>query len=241
MGEICPPALIYLVFSITQISIDTFQGQYNTAFAKILVSLIFTILLNYLCNRGLGIISWFMVFLPFMLMTLIIGLLLYFFGLSPSTGRLNINSPQATMPTPIVDYRKLSSDASNLAGNLEGDASNLVGNLKSGAGNLAGNLEGDASNLASGIDSRVKNLGDNIESDLGMKNSNYYNQRDQGTTNNFARGNDDDRDSSDATSGNSASPPVNGNSSKNGVPSKKNSSSSSNGSSKRSEGFFWNY
>ena len=233
IGEICPPALIYLVFSITQISIDTFQGQYNTAFAKILVSLIFTILLNYLCNRGLGIISWFMVFLPFMLMTLIIGLLLYFFGLSPSTGRLNINSPEATMPPPIVDYRKLSAECEQLRRQTD-------------ASNLAGNLEGDASNLAGGIDSRVKNLGDSIESDLGMRNSDYYNQRDQGATNNFARGNDDDRDSSDATSGNSAPSRSNGTSYKNGAPPKvssssKSSSSSSNGSSKRSEGFFWNF
>ena len=220
MGGICAPALIYLVFSITQISIDTFQGQYNTAFAKILVSMIFTILLNYLCNRGLGIISWFMVFLPFMLMTLIIGLLLYFFGLSPSTGRLNIVPPVSSTSEPVVDYRKLSS----------------------AAGSFASGLESDASNLASGIDSRVKNLGDSIESDLGMKNSDYYNQRDQGSTNDFARGDDNDRDTSDATSGNS------GSSSKR----KKHhhhrhkrhgnkKSSSSKRSSKDSEGFYWNY
>ena len=88
--ELCPPALIYLIFSVTQIAIDTVQGMYNTAFAKVWVTMVFTIVLNFLCSRGLGIISWLLVFIPFMLMTLIIGILLYMFGLDPRTGRLMV-------------------------------------------------------------------------------------------------------------------------------------------------------
>ena len=89
LGNICTPALIYLIFSVTQILIDTFQGMYNTAFTKIWVAIIFTLILNFLCSKGLGIISWLFIFIPFMLMTLIISILLYVFGLDPSTGRLN--------------------------------------------------------------------------------------------------------------------------------------------------------
>ena len=172
-----------------------------------------------------------MVFLPFMLMTLIIGLLLYFFGLSPSTGRLNIAPPVSSTSDPVVDYRKLSSAAGSFASGLESDASNF-----------AGGLESDASNLASGIDSRVKNLGDSIEGDLGMKNSDYYNQRDQGSTNDFARGDDNDRDTSDATSGNSGS--SSNRKKHHHHPHKRHGnkkSSSSKRSSKDSEGFYWNY
>lgn len=87
LKRICAPALIYLVFSITQIMIDTIKGMYNVAFIKIWVALIFTILLNFLCNRGLGIISWLIVFIPFILMTIIVTLLLTMFGLDPLTGR----------------------------------------------------------------------------------------------------------------------------------------------------------
>ena len=87
LKRICAPALIYLVFSITQIVIDTIKGMYNVAFIKIWVALIFTILLNFLCNRGLGIISWLIVFIPFILMTIIVTLLLVMFGLDPITGR----------------------------------------------------------------------------------------------------------------------------------------------------------
>ena len=90
LSTICPPALIYLIFSLTQIVIDTIQGLYNTALIKVWVALIFTILLNYLCQQGLGIISWLIVFIPFILMTLIVGILLLMFGLDPTTGKLKV-------------------------------------------------------------------------------------------------------------------------------------------------------
>jgi len=76
-----------LVFSITQIIIDITKGVYNVALVKILVSTIFTILLNYLCSIGLSIISWFIIFIPFILMTIIVTLILVMFGLNPLTGK----------------------------------------------------------------------------------------------------------------------------------------------------------
>ena len=91
--NLCPPALIYLIFSITQVVIDTVKGLYNTALIKVWVAFIFTILLNYLCQLGLGIISWFIVFIPFVLMTIIVGILLLMFGLDPATGKIKIKDP----------------------------------------------------------------------------------------------------------------------------------------------------
>jgi len=90
LGTLCPPALIYLIFSTTQIVIDTLKGFYNTVFIKIWVTFAFTILLNFLCKKGLGIVSWIIVFIPFILMTLIISILLIMFGLDPSTGRTKV-------------------------------------------------------------------------------------------------------------------------------------------------------
>lgn len=87
LQDICAPALIYLVFSTTQVVIDTTKGVYNVAFIKLWVAIIFTILLNFLCNKGLGIISWIIVFIPFILMTVIVTLILLMFGLDPITGR----------------------------------------------------------------------------------------------------------------------------------------------------------
>ena len=91
MFNLCAPALIYVAFSLTQIIIDTFKGLYNTAFFKIIVMLIITILLNTLCQSGMGIISWVIVFIPFIFMSVIVAILLYVFGLDPETGTLNVH------------------------------------------------------------------------------------------------------------------------------------------------------
>ena len=90
MFDLCAPALIYVAFSLTQIIIDTFKGLYNTAFFKVIIMIIITILLNSLCQAGMGIISWIIVFIPFIFMSVIVTILLYVFGLNPSTGTLNI-------------------------------------------------------------------------------------------------------------------------------------------------------
>lgn len=88
--NLCPPALIYLIFSLTQVVIDSVSGLYNTALIKVWVSFVFTILLNYLCDLGLGIVSWIIVFIPFILMTVIVAVLLLMFGLDPATGKIKI-------------------------------------------------------------------------------------------------------------------------------------------------------
>jgi ABC-type sugar transport system permease subunit len=90
MFSLCAPALIYVAFSLTQIVIDTFKGLYNTAFFKVIVMVIITILLNSLCQAGMGIVSWIIVFIPFIFMSVVVAILLYVFGLDPSTGKLNI-------------------------------------------------------------------------------------------------------------------------------------------------------
>jgi hypothetical protein len=58
-----------------------FRGETNTAFLKFIVMIIFTLALNLLCSAGLGIISWFIVFIPFILMTYITTVLAFAFGI----------------------------------------------------------------------------------------------------------------------------------------------------------------
>ena len=65
MISLCPPAIIYLIFSITQILIDTFKGLYNTALIKFIIMIMITLLLNILCQSGLGVISWINCFYSF--------------------------------------------------------------------------------------------------------------------------------------------------------------------------------
>jgi hypothetical protein len=58
---------------------------------KIIVTIMVTLLLNILCEKGLSFVSWMIVFIPFILMTVIVSMLLYVFGLDTSTGTLNYN------------------------------------------------------------------------------------------------------------------------------------------------------
>jgi hypothetical protein len=90
--ELCTPAIIFIIFSLIQIIIDILKGYFNTALVKIIVMIIITFLLNLLCKGGLTIISWIIVFIPFIFMTVIITLLLFFFGLNATTGTLKTNS-----------------------------------------------------------------------------------------------------------------------------------------------------
>ena len=97
MIKLCPPALIYVVFSMAQIIIDSFKGLYNTAFMKLVVAILVTFLLNGLCTQGLGVVSWMIVFIPFILMTFIVTMLLYIFGMNVAIGA---ETPEKTQNLP---------------------------------------------------------------------------------------------------------------------------------------------
>ena len=98
MLDLCAPAILYIGFPLVQIIIDLFKQLYNTAFLKFLVMIMFTIILNTLCKRGLGIISWFIVFVPFIFMTVITTSLLFVFGLDPKKGKYNYSVDYPNKP-----------------------------------------------------------------------------------------------------------------------------------------------
>lgn len=85
----CSPAIIFIAFSMIQIIIDIFKNLYNTALIKFIVMIMFFIILNILCENGLTVLSWFIVFLPFVMMSIITTLILFVFGLSPKEETLN--------------------------------------------------------------------------------------------------------------------------------------------------------
>ena len=90
--NLCAPAIIYVIFSLTQIIIDTIHGMYNTALIKIIIMFIITILLQILCQSGLNVVSWIIVFIPFIFMTVITSIILYVFGLNAVTGTLDMSN-----------------------------------------------------------------------------------------------------------------------------------------------------
>ena len=83
LSYLCAPALLFVAFSLTQILIDIYRAAYETALVKFTVMFVFTFLLNALCQQGLSVVSWMIVFIPFIMMTLITAMILVMLGLSP--------------------------------------------------------------------------------------------------------------------------------------------------------------
>ena len=97
---ICSPALLYVILCSIQIIIDFIHGLYNTAIIKIGVTIVMTIVLNVLCEIDLGIVSWIIVLIPFLFMTIIASIILVALGLDKSDGTTN-NKQQQQQPPPI--------------------------------------------------------------------------------------------------------------------------------------------
>ena len=77
LNNICTPALIYLIFALSQIIIDTYKRAYNIAFVKFIQMVVFTLMLNLLCARNLTWVSWLIIAIPFLFMGFMTILLLY--------------------------------------------------------------------------------------------------------------------------------------------------------------------
>ena len=95
VATICSPAVVYLCFSLIQIIVDIYKKQFNTAFFKFWVMLIVTTMLNILCERGMGVVSWLIVFIPLILMTVLILILIYFVGFRPGQPNKVFNNDPA--------------------------------------------------------------------------------------------------------------------------------------------------
>lgn len=95
IDRLCSPALIYLAFSIIQLVLDISQGKYRLAIAKLFVCLLFTYLLNVLCEQRLTQLSWIIISLPFLFMGYMSLLLVYALGFSDINGNdINNNSKE---------------------------------------------------------------------------------------------------------------------------------------------------
>ena len=81
--NLCTPALIYLVFFLTHSLVATFQNNYKHAILQILLGILMTFLLQLLCLRKMDIISWIIVFIPFIFYTYMVMIIYYVFGINP--------------------------------------------------------------------------------------------------------------------------------------------------------------
>ena len=97
------PALIYFVYAMSHVLIDLYKGLHNRAMIDFLIGCMFTLTLHVLCENGMSAISWVIVAIPFLLMTVIATILLVIFGLNPTTGKA-VSTTESTSDTPDHTY-----------------------------------------------------------------------------------------------------------------------------------------
>ena len=68
--DLCPPALLYLIFLAIQVGFDVSLGLYVTLAIKVILGLATVVFLDMFCSIGLGPVSWFLVAAPFIITAL---------------------------------------------------------------------------------------------------------------------------------------------------------------------------
>lgn len=65
--DLCPPALLYLIFLVVQLGLDGSLGLWATFIVKLVLGGATVIVLDTLCSIDLGVVSWFLVAAPFVI------------------------------------------------------------------------------------------------------------------------------------------------------------------------------
>jgi ABC-type bacteriocin/lantibiotic exporter with double-glycine peptidase domain len=84
LNYLCPPALIYIVFSTINIVLDISEAEYKNAFTHTIICAIFTCLLQIFCMANMSMLSWLLVFIPIILYTYMTVIIFLVFRLNPN-------------------------------------------------------------------------------------------------------------------------------------------------------------
>jgi hypothetical protein len=68
--DLCKPALLYLIYLVVHVGLDLSLGMYITAATKTVFGLAAVYLLNAFCEVDLGIVSWVVISMPFIITAL---------------------------------------------------------------------------------------------------------------------------------------------------------------------------
>ena len=67
---LCPPALLYLLYTTVHVALDLSLGLYATSLIKVVMGLAGVVILDALCSVDLGVVSWAIVVTPFIMVAL---------------------------------------------------------------------------------------------------------------------------------------------------------------------------
>lgn len=70
IDNLCPPALLYLLFIVIQVGLDVSMTLWWTAATKVIMGVAGVVILDALCSVDLGVVSWVIVATPFIITAL---------------------------------------------------------------------------------------------------------------------------------------------------------------------------
>jgi len=70
IDSLCPPALLYALYTTIHVGLDLSLGLIGTAAVKIIMGIAGVVILDALCGVDLGIVSWAIVATPFIMVAL---------------------------------------------------------------------------------------------------------------------------------------------------------------------------
>lgn len=70
IDDLCPPALLYLIFLVVQLGLDASLGMWVTFVVKAFLGFATVAVLDVFCDINLGGVSWFLVAAPFLITAL---------------------------------------------------------------------------------------------------------------------------------------------------------------------------
>jgi hypothetical protein len=153
MANLCAPAVIFILFTMIQIILDTFLGLFNTAVTKFFIGIIITVLLIALCESGFTVLSWIILFIPIIMMSTVVTIILYTFGWNSVQ---NINTSYTTNPyrinDSIIPYNYLTQYGSLTGSSVTDIGSKIIG-LGSGSSLAGSSILGSGSGPGSGLGS----------------------------------------------------------------------------------------
>ena len=122
---LCGPGLVYIGFSLIQIFIDIYNGVMNAAFLKFIIMIVFTLIINILCDLGFSVIAWILVFIPIIMMTIISTLLLQVFGLDSENKNLNTKKITKDISNNAITENEILNSQESTSNNNRIDRDNL--------------------------------------------------------------------------------------------------------------------
>jgi hypothetical protein len=70
VDSLCPPALLYLLYTTLHVGLDVSLGLFATALIKVVMGVAGVVILDALCVVDLGVVSWAIVATPFIMVAL---------------------------------------------------------------------------------------------------------------------------------------------------------------------------